>query len=184
MTEVLQIVKDNINLGILLAGIVLTLLIFVNASKLSSHKNRIDEAVSRRNKKWGVNPNDGAVVDRDDEDAAITPDTIRQYERDFNKDCAWHSVYAQLIPIFPLLGILGTVAGLMLEVSAADIEGMMASVYTALSSTFYGLIFAIFLKFIDAVFPSRVIEDVEVMLEDYSKKLDLADMIQKIKNNN
>ncbi|MBR1524293.1 MAG: MotA/TolQ/ExbB proton channel family protein [Lachnospiraceae bacterium] len=183
MTEVLQVVKDNINLIILIFGIVLTAFIFYNGSKLSSHKNRIDEAVSRRNKKWGVNPTDGAVVDEDDEDASVTPDTIRQYEREFNKDCALHSVLSQLIPIFPLMGILGTVAGLMLEVNAGDIEGMMASINTAMSSTFFGLVFAIFLKIVDAVFPSRVIEDVDVMLEDYSKKLDLADMIQKIKSN-
>ncbi len=184
MTEVLQVVRDNINMFIFLFGIVLTILILINGSKLSSHKNRIDEAVSRRNRKWRVNPDDGAVIDRDDEDASITPDTIRQYERDFNKACAWHSVFSQLIPIFPLMGILGTVAGLMLESKAVDIEGMMASIDTALSSTFVGLIFAILLKFIDAVFPARVIEDVEVMLDDYSKKLDLADMIQKIKDNN
>ncbi|MBO6148011.1 MAG: MotA/TolQ/ExbB proton channel family protein [Lachnospiraceae bacterium] len=184
MTGLLQIIKDNINLIILLSGIVLTALLFFNGSKLSSHKNRIEEAVSRRNKKWGVRPADGAVIDEADEDASITPDTIRQYERDFNKTCTMHNVLAQLIPVFPLLGILGTVVGLMLEASAADIEGMMASVETALSSTFFGLIFAILLKIADAVFPSRIIEDVEVMLEDYGKKLTLADMIQKIRDRN
>ena len=183
MTGVLQVIRNNINLIILLFGIALTALIFVNGSKLSAHKNRIDEAVSRRNKKWGVNPGDGAVVAEEDEDASITPDTIRQYERDFNKDCALHNVYAQLIPIFPLMGILGTVAGLMLEANAVDLSEMMSSIDTALSSTLFGLIFAIVLKVVDAVFPSRIIEDVEVMLEDYSKKLDLADMIQKIKSN-
>ena len=181
MTEVLQVVKDNINLVIILFGIVLTAFICVNGSKLSSHRSRIDEALSRRNKKWGLDPEDGAVIAEDDMDASVTPDTIRQYEKDFNKSCAVHNVCSRLIPVFPLLGILGTVAGLMLEANAADLEGMMASLDVALSSTFIALIFAIFLKIVDAVFPSRVIEDVEVMLEDYSKKLDLADMIKKIK---
>ena len=181
MAGVLQVVKDYINLIILLSGIVLTAFIFYNGSKLSSHKSRIDEAVSRKNKKWAVNPVDGTVMDEDDVDAAITPDTIRKYERDFNKDCALHNVFSQLIPIFPLMGILGTVAGLMLEVNSQDINGMMESVYAALSSTFFGLIFAILLKFVDAIFPSRIIEDVDVMLEDYSKKLDLAEMIQKLR---
>ncbi|MBR1476449.1 MAG: MotA/TolQ/ExbB proton channel family protein [Lachnospiraceae bacterium] len=184
MTDVLQVIKENINLVILLFGALLTALLLFNGSKLSSHKSRIEEAVSRRNKKWAVNPIDGAVIDEDDEDASITPDTIRQYERDFNKDCAMHNVFSQLIPVFPLMGILGTVAGLMLETNAADIEGMMASVDTALSSTFFGLVFAILLKIIDAVFPSKIIEDVEVMLDDYSKKIDIADMIQKMKTNN
>lgn len=183
MAGVLQIIKDNINIVIILFGVVLLTSILINGSKLSSHKTRIDEAVTRRNRKWGINPEDGAVFDIDDEDASITPDTIRQYEREFNKACAWHSVFSQLIPILPLMGIFGTVVGLMLESSATDLEGMMASMDIALSSTFWGLIFAIVLKFADAVFPSRIIDDVEVMLDDYSKKLDLADMIQKIKSN-
>ncbi len=184
MTEVLQMVKEYINLVILLFGTVLTALLFLNGSKLSSHKSRIDEAVSRRNRKWGVDPDDGAVVDQYDEDASITPDTIRQYERDFNKACALHSVYSQLIPIFPLMGILGTVAGLLLGMSTSEMEGIKEAIKTALDSTFIGLVFAILLKFVDAVFPSRIIEDVEVLLDDYSKKLDLAEMIQKIKDNN
>lgn len=183
MTGALKVIGENINVIILLFGIVLTALIFVNGAKLSSHKNRIDEAVSRRNRKWGLDPADGSVVEEDDEDASITPDTIRQYERDFNNSCAWHSVFSKLIPIFPLMGILGTVAGLMLESQAVDLEGMMSSIDVALSSTFFGLIFAILLKFVDAVYPSRIIEDVEVILDDYSKKLDLAEMIQKIKSN-
>ena len=183
MTEILQFVADHIDQFILVFGIALTALILWNGSQLSSHKNRIDEAVSRRNRKWAVDPEDGAVFAQEDEDASVTPDTIRQFERDFNKACALHNVFSQLIPVFPLLGILGTVAGLMLEVSAADIEGMKVAMDTALSSTFFGLIFAILLKVIDAVFPSRIIEDVDVMLEDYSKKLDLADMIRKLKDN-
>ncbi len=186
MTGFLQVIKDYIDLVILLFGIVLTGLILWNGSRLSSHKSRIDEAVSRRNRKWTVDPEDGAVFAKDDEDASVTPDTIRQYEREFNKDCALHSVFSQLIPVFPLLGILGTVAGLMLGVNAASAanagnDAIMAALKPALSSTLFGLIFAILLKVIDAVFPSRVIEDVDVMLEDYGKKLDLADMIRKLK---
>lgn len=183
MDGILQIVADKIDLVIIVFGVVLTAVIFVNGAKLSSHKSRIDEAVSRRNRKWGLNPVDGSVVDEDDEDASITPDTIRQYEREFNKDCAVHSACSQLITIFPLLGIFGTVVALMHEAEASSLEQMMSHINTALSSTFCGLIFAIPLKAIDAVFPSRLIEDVEATLDDYSKKLDLADMIQKIKNN-
>jgi len=84
----------------------------------------------------------------------------------------------QLIPIFPLLGILGTVAGLMLETKAGDIPAMLGSLDVALVTTFWGLIFAILLKIIEAVFPSRVIYDVEVMLDDFDKKMSLAEMFQ------
>ncbi len=183
MAIALQFIKENVTGIIIICGIALFVLIMINGSKLSQHKSRIDEAVSRRNKKYGLNPSDGTVIDEDDEDAAITPDTIRKFERDFNKTCALHSVLSQLIPIFPLMGILGTVAGLMLESQAVDIEGMMGSIDVALDSTLWGLGFTILLKIADTVFPSRIIEDVDILLDDYSKKLDLADMIQKIKSN-
>ena len=39
----------------------------------------------------------------------------------------------------------------------------------------------IVLKIIEAVFPSRVIYDVEVMLDDFDRKLGIAEMFQKFK---
>ena len=122
------------------------------------------------------------IEETDDESATITPDTIRKYETEFNKKCSWHGVLVQFIPIFPLLGILGTVAGLMLQIQSNDITGMMDSLDVALTTTLFGLIFAIALKVIEALFPSRVIYDVEVMLEDFEKKMSIAEMFETFKN--
>ena len=55
----------------------------------------------------------------------------------------------------------------------------MTSLNTALDTTFWGLIFAILLKIIEAVFPSRIIYDVEVMLDDFDKKLNIDEMFKK-----
>ena len=82
-----------------------------------------------------------------------------------------------MIPLFPLLGILGTVAGLMTMVdpSAKDnLQNLYMGMGSALSTTLYGLIAAIILKFTDALFTSRIINDVDVMLDDFDKKLELA----------
>lgn len=185
MTELLlQLIKENIDRIIILFGLGLTVGMFINGSKLSSHKSRIDEAVNRNNQKYGINTKSHNMVSEDDEDASVTPDTIRKYEMEFNKSCSIHSVISQLIPIFPLMGILGTVAALMLMVNAENIDRMLESLYTALDSTLFGLLFAIGLKTIDAFFPARIIEDIDVLLEDYNKKIELVDLNNKIDTKN
>lgn len=181
MNLLLQFISEYANVGIIMLGVIVAGLLVWNGTILSNHKNRIEEALKRRNNKYTLLVESKEIEENEDTDAAITPDTIRKYEMEFNKDCSLHSVFAQLIPVFPLLGILGTVAGLMLEMQASDIAGMMASLDVALTTTFSGLIFAILLKIIEAVFPSRIIYDVEVMLDDFDKKLSIAEMFQNFK---
>lgn len=177
----LQFILEYANLVIVLFGVVDAISLFWIGIKLSNHKSRIGEALKRRNNKYTLNVSSKEMEENEDQNAAITPDTIRKYETDFNKTCSWHSVWVQFIPLFPLLGILGTVAGLMLEIQASDIAGMMASLDTALTTTFLGLLFAIGLKIMEAVFPSRIIYDVEVMLDDFDRKLGIAEMFQNYK---
>lgn len=166
---------------IILFGIAIAILLLWNGIDLSNQKGRIEEALKRRNSVYTLNPASKEMEENEDESASITPDTIRKYETDFNKKCSWHGVLVQCIPVFPLLGILGTVAGLLLR-QAEGIDAMMTSLNTALDTTFWGLIFAILLKIVEAVFPSRVIYDVEVMLDDFDKKLNIAEMFQKLKD--
>lgn len=69
-----------------------------------------------------------------------------------------YSIYVNLTGIFPLLGILGTVVSLLGMVS--DTGNVTGNFYGALTSTFWGLIFAIIFKFLDGV-TSAKIEDNE-----------------------
>ena len=78
---------------------------------------------------------------------------------------------SQLIPLFPLLGILGTVMGLMGQLAAGDISTMFHSLSGALNTTFVGLVCAIVLKLIDTLLPGKVIYDTEVKLDNYQKLL-------------
>jgi len=169
---------------IVLFGIVIAVLLLRNGIALSNQKERLEDVLRRRNYIYTLNAESKEMEENEDENASITPDTIRKYETEFNKKCSWHGVLVQCIPVFPLLGILGTVAGLMLELRAGDINAMMDSLDTALDTTFWGLLFAILLKMIEAVFPARIISDVEVMLDDFDKKLNLAEMFQKLKEEN
>lgn len=166
---------------IIIFGLVVAFLLLRNGIALSNQKGRIEEALKRRNYIYTLNADSREMEENEDESASITPDTIRKYETEFNVKCSWHGVLVQCIPVFPLLGILGTVAGLMLELQAGDIDAMMQSLDVALETTLWGLIFAILLKVIEAVFPARIISDVEVMLDDFDKKLSMAEMFAKFK---
>jgi biopolymer transport protein ExbB/TolQ len=144
-------------------------------NKLSRKKDLIEDAVSRKNKKYVINSNTQTVDSFDDSNISITPDTIRKHEKEFNSFCTGHALLIQLITILPLLGILGTVAGIMLELNnTSDTEKMLSSLYLALSSTLYGLLASIFLKVYDSLNSSKIINDTEVLLEDYNNKLNLS----------
>lgn len=69
-----------------------------------------------------------------------------------------YAVYINITAIFPLLGILGTVMSLLNM--ASDMSNVQTNFFGALTSTFWGLIFAIFYKLIDSR-PAALIEDNE-----------------------
>ena len=69
----------------------------------------------------------------------------------------FYAVFVNLTSIFPLLGILGTVISLI--PMAADIANMQHSFFTALTSTFWGLVFAIIFKFLDGFLSVRIEEN-------------------------
>ena len=73
-----------------------------------------------------------------------------------------YSLFVNLTGIFPLLGILGTVVSLLGLV--ADNTDVTGNFYGALTSTFWGLVFAIIFKFLDGVISSKI-EDNEKSVE-------------------
>ena len=79
---------------------------------------------------------------------------------------AW---YANITAIFPLLGILGTVAAL---VTYSDVT-MMENFMVALSTTLLGVLFAIFFKGFDAVISGPmdvIIDNADCVIQDYERK--------------
>ncbi len=65
-----------------------------------------------------------------------------------------YSMFVNMTGIFPLLGILGTVVSLLGLV--ADDTDVTGNFYGALTSTFWGLIFAIIFKFIDGIISAKI----------------------------
>nr|MCR4745175.1 MotA/TolQ/ExbB proton channel family protein [Lachnospiraceae bacterium] len=162
-----------ITVVIVVAGVILLGLFFRNYISLKNHYTEIKSVMSWKNTRTYLNKNTKEIEDQS-VDEKVTPDTIRELQTEFYKTCSWHEAYAQLIPVFPLLGILGTVSGLMAQLGSQGVEGMVDSLNGALGSTFWGLIAAIILKFLDAAFSSRIINDTEIILDDYEKKIDNA----------
>ncbi len=65
-----------------------------------------------------------------------------------------YSVFVNLTGIFPLLGILGTVTSLLSLI--ADTSDITGNFYGALTSTFWGLVFAIIFKFLDGIISAKI----------------------------
>lgn len=172
MELVLNFISSYGVLCINVLGVVALLFISYNSNKLSKGETKIKGALDLKSKKRQVNKK-GALKE---EEETKEPDMnhVRDCEKEFNDICTMYQVIIQFVPLFPLLGILGTVAGLMLQVQGLNGEdgwnNLITSLDTALSTTFWGLIWAIGLKAVVAIVPARIIYNVEVMLEDYDKK--------------
>lgn len=130
MDRFLTLISENMNVIINIAGLAVLFLLIYNLSRINNHKDRIKDALGRKNTKSTINKKTHEIMDEDIEET-VTPDTIRGYETDFNKSVALFNSISQLIPIFPLFGILGTIAGLILQLQAKKLSG-----YTDLFNSF------------------------------------------------
>ena len=84
-----------------------------------------------------------------------------------NQTGSLYSVFVNLTGIFPLLGILGTVTSLLGLVS--DTSDITGNFYGALTSTFWGLVFAIIFKFLDGIVSAKI-EDNEKSVALYLER--------------
>lgn len=102
-------------------------------------------------------------------------DEFDQFLEDYQKQGCWYSAFSLTIQIFPLLGILGTVAGLYLAMKNG--EDMYRGVELALSTTILGILFAVIYKIVDIIIVSTCINYIEDGINRYEKiyKVDSED---------
>lgn len=165
-----SILAKYMNAIIICGGIAVLFFLIKNYIKLYTKKSFIHDAMNRKNKESYLNAATGEVEEREVKET-VTPDTVRDYEKSFNEVVSGYNACTQFIPLFPLLGILGTVSGLVLQLKGQNIDEMFSSLDVALSSTYWGLIVTIILK-VFATVSAKLIEDTEIVLDDYDKKLD------------
>ncbi len=95
------------------------------------------------------NPETGKhVLIRTEEEVSVK--YMDQIEDKYNNIFSKYNAWSQSISLFPMSGILGTVFGLMLQISQSDLEQITGSIGVALLTTFWALICAIILKIYDA----------------------------------
>ena len=120
----------------------------------------------------GYRPDD--VMDKGDA-APPTRDEIKRTKINLRKmretSDKYYSMYTNLTGIFPLLGILGTVISLIPMVQ--DMANMQTNFFVALTSTLWGLVFAIFFKVLDAMLAPRI-ERNNRGIDDYLEKLEIT----------
>lgn len=79
-----------------------------------------------------------------------------------------YTVFIALISIFPLLGMLGTVSALLTLDISGETELLKANFFQALNTTFYGIIYAVIFKIVNAL----VQQPVEARISAGKKALD------------
>lgn len=102
-------------------------------------------------------------------DVKISTPSVVEYDRknleenriEFNKQYAKYVVYSQWISLFPLLGIFGTVLGLVLNRDPSNVEQLVSGLSVALWTTLVGLVCSIMLRFIDAIWPGKLVNDID-----------------------
>ena len=183
MNPIFEFLADNITVFIVILGVILGILLLGNFMFLVGHQSQIEAALNLTNEVTLYNTKTSEFQSKVTKER-VTPDTVRGLEKKFNEITLRHSIYVQLIPLFPLLGILGTVAGLIYQINslsdASQFEGLISSLNVSLYSTFWGLVFAIILKILDSLFPARIIYAIELLFEDYDKKLNNSIMLGNI----
>ena len=167
MDSLAIIIGNSIN-GIILALFIITVggfaFVVMNVTKL---KNTIDE---KHKKKRSTEFTPGGIQKTPD---AYTWEEILEYKEEFNnKVQIIYSVFEQFVPIFPLLGILGTVAGLIQHLD--DITKMQEALTLSMSTTFWGLIAAIVLKFTDAILVSKTVNKMELYFDTFEQNYNMA----------
>lgn len=163
-----NVIKAIIN-PVIIAGFVVVLIALIKISadfkKLGAE---MSEQLNGTRARAVINPKTLALKQR--EIAMSKREDVYGFREKFNGICAGYSTWTQTIPIFPLLGILGTVAGLILQVSTQSANEIYASLNLALSSTLYGLIAAIVLKVVEACALTSRINKIESTFDEYDEK--------------
>ena len=99
-------------------------------------------------------------------------ESIKQSWDKYNEIHGIYSIYEQFIPVFPLLGILGTVSGLIMQLD--DVSRMREALSVSMYTTFLGLVFAIFLRLLDAWTAGKLINKMELDFEAAAQNYQIA----------
>lgn len=103
-------------------------------------------------------------------DLTISDDDSKTLQSYSARASAWYALFTNVTAVFPLLGILGTVASLMRLSGTDDLSENFSS---ALVTTFWGLIAAISFKIMDSFITSRLdsaLDEADYLIHEHDKE--------------
>lgn len=135
-----------------------------------------------------LNYDKGARIEKattTEEKESFDLDQINNTKEEFFNLYSDYVSWSQMIPIFPLLGILGTVLGLVQGFWQDDVEmavtRLVDGLGTALFTTIAGLIVAIILKIVDARGPGRMVNRIEGELAVIDGKIHIKTLTDELR---
>ena len=162
-----DIISIIFNVGMIVGGLWLGYLLMDLSKKLNEHK-KVFETWSRVQGRL----TDGDFNENGDLEkvvkSSLSTDDANSWKEVFDGYCADYNKYTELIPIFPLIGIFGTVLGLAGQ-AAKDPDQMMAYIGLAMSTTIVALFVTIVLKFLTALYTSKELYSCDVKYESYMR---------------
>ncbi len=115
------------------------------------------------------------------EDEWIDVEELKNNKEEYFKQYAAYVSASQMIAIFPLLGILGTVFGLASTGNMESVSTMLDGLTMALWTTIVGLIASIILKLYDSMAPGKMVNLIEAKIsatEEAIRWKNLTDQIR------
>lgn len=148
---------DFISLVIAFAGIVVGIFLFVFGNSFKQKYNSFDQIATNKTPDYSEKIDDaGNITIARPVEMLYDRQKLEELRDKYEKDYAGYVVCSQLISLFPLMGIFGTVYGLVFS-DITDVNSLVSGLNVALLTTFVGLICSILLKAVDAFFPGRYI---------------------------
>jgi biopolymer transport protein ExbB/TolQ len=167
MERFLGFISQYGTIFIIVVGAVCLLFLIKSWVQLSLLRDEIQKTLNVKKGRAKVDRSTRTIVQKVEYSRLRTEaDDLRER---FDKASSSHYTISQMIPIFPLLGILGTVAGLILGLQEG-LEHIQEGLSTAMDTTLWGLIFAIGLKVLDNIGPGKAVYMVTDDLEEYERR--------------
>lgn len=157
-----------INPAIVLLAIAELFLLIKSGMLLSQFRKRIIRLNSKKMVKPTTSKKDeGNLTTTLELELTQNWDEFDQFLEEYQTKGWWYSSFSLIIQIFTLLGILGTVAGLYIAMSNG--EDMYTGVEMALSTTIFGIMFAVIYKVADIFIVAYFINFIEDGISRYEK---------------
>lgn len=161
-------------LAIFCLGVFIGLMIWHCNSRFKSILKELENAKKEEVLKGQDLDADGNIIEKKEMVIKYDGENIDSVKKEYNREYSKYVATAQIIPIFSLLGLLGTVVGLVLSCNNPELkmEELLSCLGFAMYTTAAGLICTIILKIFDALV-GKNINDIDSALNMLESKMNV-----------